>query len=88
MNAINSSTPPPHPPSLPPSRVHQMATDDLVLLLVCCVLEVGRRSTDVLDLGDGHMPSFFSEMAFIKALHFCEDSTSAVYFTLSTFAVR
>ena len=59
--------------------MHQMATDEL---------EIGRRSTDVLDLGDDYMPSFFAEMAFIKSLHFCEDSTSAVYFALSTFAVR
>ncbi|CAM9711417.1 unnamed protein product, partial [Scytosiphon promiscuus] len=32
--------------------------------------------------------TFLADLAFVKAFHFCEDSTSAVYFALSTFEVR
>lgn len=59
-----------------------MATDDLVLLLVCCLLEVGCGS------GDRRRPVFVSDLAFVKAFHFCEDSASAVYFALSTLEVN
>lgn len=55
-----------------------MATDDVVLLLVCCLLEAGASGR----------ATFLADLAFVKAFHFCEDSTSAVYFALSTFEVR
>lgn len=60
-----------------------MATDDVVLLLVCCLIEVGASGGG----GGGDGVSFLGDLAFVKAFHFCEDSTSAVYFALSTFEV-
>lgn len=61
----------------------QMATDDLVLLLVWCFLDAaGGDKTH----GD-EQHTFVTDLAFIKAFHFCEDSASAVYFVLSTFEV-
>lgn len=79
-----------------------MATDDVVLLLVCCLIEAGAtvggsdanvsasKSGDSGDGGgrDGGRTSFLADLAFMKAFHFCEDSTSAVFFAVSTFEVR
>lgn len=64
-----------------------MATDDLVLLLVCCLIEVGTKGSGGGGGSDGDGASFLADLAFVKAFHFCEDSTSAVYFALSTFEV-
>lgn len=78
----------------------QMATDDVVLLLVCCLIEAGTtvRDGDANVFasksggsgggGGGGRTSFLADLAFMKAFHFCEDSTSAVYFAVSTFEVR
>ena len=65
-----------------------MTTDDLVLLLVCCILGVGRRIKGGLDLDHDRSHLFLVDLAFVKAFHFCEDSASAIYFAVSTFAVR
>lgn len=64
-----------------------MATDDVVLLLVCCLIEVGAAYGGS-DGGNGCGATFFGDLAFVKAFHFCEDSASAVYFAVSTFEVR
>lgn len=69
-----------------------MATDDIVLLLVCCLIEVGTSGGESGSGGEsngagGDGASFLADLAFVKAFHFCEDSTSAVYFALSTFEV-
>lgn len=56
----------------------QMATDDLVMLLVCCVIEAGKGSPFPL----------ISDLAFVKAFHFCENSASAVGFALTNLEVR
>ena len=65
-----------------------MTTDDLVLLLVCCILGVGRRIKGGLDLDHDRSHLFLVDLAFVKAFQFCEDSASAIYFVVSTFAVR
>eukprot|EP00752_Nemacystus_decipiens_P014841 g13213.t1 len=68
----------------------QMATDDIVLLLVCCLIEVGTSGGGGGSGGSGDgggCATFLADLAFVKAFHFCEDSTSAVYFALSTFEV-
>lgn len=72
------------PPRTPPLRLFvpgaQMATDDVVLLLVCCIVDVVRS--------DGGELPLLADLAFMKAFHFCEDSASAVYFALSTLEVK
>lgn len=125
---------------------HKLATDDLVLLLVCCLISAGDvytrtstasnwnrapdhripgRSTQAESVGPSTgrgrgrgrgggnserfgIRSYFTkwgsrwresdsgakgmdfvgELAYVKALHFCEDSASAIGFALSTFEVR
>ena len=69
-----------------PALFPQLATDDIVLLLVYCLIEVG-TSGGGNGAGGGGCASFLADLAFVKAFHFCEDSTSAVYFAISTFEV-